>query len=71
VWYIDPRTRRVRVYTSPDDVIELSEKDTLDGGDVLPGFSVPVAQLFDQLTLAAKPPKTPKANGGKKPKKRK
>jgi Uma2 family endonuclease len=71
VWYIDPRTRSVRVYTSPDDVTELGEKDTLDGGDVLPGFSVPVAQLFDQLSAAPKPTKPPKANGGKKIKKRK
>lgn len=71
VWYIDPRTRRVQVYTSPDDVTELGEKDTLYGGDVLPGFSVPVAQLFDQLTPAPKAAITPKASGGKKPKKRK
>ena len=70
VWYIDPRTRSVRVYTSPDDVTELGAKDTLDGGEVLPGFSVPVAQLFDQLATASKPTK-PKTNGGKKIKKRK
>jgi Uma2 family endonuclease len=70
VWYIDPRTRSVRVYTSPDEVTELGEKDTLDGGDVLPGFSVPVAQLFDQLTPTPKAAKTSKA-GGKKPRKRK
>jgi Uma2 family endonuclease len=72
VWYADPRKRTVQVYTSPDDVTELGENDTLDGGDVLPGFSVPVASLFEQL---ASPPaskaKTPKPNGGKKPKKRK
>ena len=71
VWYIDPRTRTVRVFTSPDDVTELGEADTLDGGDVLPGFSVEVARLFDQLAPAAKHAKAPKANGGKKPKKRK
>ena len=70
VWYIDPRKRTVRVFTSPDDVTELGEADTLDGGDVLPGFAVEVARLFDQLTPTAKPAKPPKANG-KKPKKRK
>lgn len=70
VWYIDPRTRTVRVFTSPDDVAELGEADTLDGGDVLPGFAVEVARLFDQLAPAKKPAKPPKANG-KKPKKRK
>jgi Uma2 family endonuclease len=70
VWYIDPRKRTVQVYTSPEDAEELGEGDTLDGGDVLPGFSVPVASLFDQLAPAAKP-KSPKSNGGKKPQKRK
>ena len=34
VWYIDPRTRTVRVFTSPDHVTELGEADTLDGRDV-------------------------------------
>lgn len=71
VWYIDPRKRTVRVFTSPDDATELGEADTLDGGNVLPGFSVEVARLFDQLAPAAKPAKPPKSNGGKKPKKRK
>jgi Uma2 family endonuclease len=69
VWLIDPRARTVRVHTSPDDAEELGERDTLDGGDVLPGFSVPVASLFEQLAPAAKPKS--KSNGGKKPKKRK
>lgn len=71
VWYIDPRKRTVRVFTSPDDATELGVADTLDGGNVLPGFSVEVARLFDQLAPAAKPAKPPKSNGGKKPKKRK
>ena len=71
VWYVDPRKRTVHVFTSPDDVTELGEADTLDGGTVLPGFFVEVARLFDQLAPAAKPAKPPKADGGKKPKKRK
>jgi Uma2 family endonuclease len=70
VWYIDPRKQTVKVYTSPDNVEELGEGDSLNGGDVLPGFSVPVSALFEQLSPAAKP-SPPKANGGKKPKKRK
>lgn len=49
VWYIDPRRRTVRVYTSPDQCIELNERQTLDGGAVLPGFSLPLAQLFARL----------------------
>ncbi|VTR94368.1 Uncharacterized protein OS=Singulisphaera acidiphila (strain ATCC BAA-1392 / DSM 18658 / VKM B-2454 / MOB10) GN=Sinac_0487 PE=4 SV=1: Uma2 [Gemmata massiliana] len=31
VWFIDPRKRTARVFTSPDDVTELNETDTLDG----------------------------------------
>jgi Uma2 family endonuclease len=45
-WFIDPRARTVEVYTSPDQVTTLTDADTLAGGDVLPGFSLPVGQLF-------------------------
>jgi Uma2 family endonuclease len=69
VWYIDPRKRAVRVYTSPDDVTELTETETLDGGNALPGFAIEVARLFDQLAPAPKPAK-PKAGGAKRPKKK-
>jgi hypothetical protein len=36
---------------------ELADADTLTGGDVLPGFSVPVARLFGDLEAAPKPTK--------------
>jgi Uma2 family endonuclease len=49
VWEIDPFKRTVVVYTSPDDVTTLTESDTLDGGAVLPGFSLPLKQLFARL----------------------
>jgi Uma2 family endonuclease len=52
VWYIDPQRRTVRVYTNPDQCIELIERQTLDGGAVLPGFSLPLAQLFARLPKA-------------------
>ena len=45
-WIINPRTRRVAVYSATAPVRWLHEGDTLDGGDVLPGFAVPVAELF-------------------------
>jgi Uma2 family endonuclease len=64
VWFIDPEKRTVRVFTSPDDVTELTEADTLDGGDVLPGFAVPIARLFADLGDTPKP--TPKPKGKKK-----
>ena len=48
-WLIDPASRTVDIYTSPDDFTRLTEKDTLDGGEVLPGFSLPLAELFGKL----------------------
>ncbi len=46
VWVVDPRRRTVAVYT-PDGMARiLRQGDALDGGDVIPGFSMPVADLF-------------------------
>src|SRR5262249_42473795 len=39
VWYVNPDKRTVQVFTAPDQSITLTETDTLDGGEVLPGFS--------------------------------
>jgi Uma2 family endonuclease len=49
VWEIDPRERIATVYTDPDSSTVLSESDTLDGGDVLPGFTLPLRQLFAEF----------------------
>ena len=46
VWYVYPATHEVRVYASPDQCITLGVQDALDGGDVLPGFQLPLATLF-------------------------
>ncbi|MBA4189710.1 MAG: Uma2 family endonuclease [Planctomycetaceae bacterium] len=46
VWLVDPETRTVLVYRGSMRGTELDENDTLDGGDVLPGFSCKVADLF-------------------------
>jgi Uma2 family endonuclease len=46
VLVLNPRTRTVAVYTSHTDVARLTESDTLDGGEVLPGFACRVAELF-------------------------
>lgn len=48
VWYVDPDDRTVRVFTSPDDAHQLSENDNLDGGEVLPGLSISIHDLFSQ-----------------------
>ena len=46
VWLIQPETCEVSIYTAPKRVQILDEEDTLDGGDVLPGFRLAVADLF-------------------------
>jgi Uma2 family endonuclease len=46
VWLVDPRTRTVAVYTSTAKPIMLTEKQVLTGGDVLPGFRLPLRKLF-------------------------
>jgi Protein of unknown function (DUF820). len=45
-WIVRPRTRTVTVYRSLREVQVLRPGDTLEGGDVLPGFAVPVESLF-------------------------
>jgi Uma2 family endonuclease len=49
-WIFDPRARVVAVHRSPGppDTV-LSEADTLEGGGVLPGFEMRLADLFDEL----------------------
>lgn len=49
VWEIDPNARTVAVYTSIADVTTLTAADTLDGGSVLPGFTMPLQDLFAEL----------------------
>ncbi len=46
VWVVDPARRVVSVRGSRAPEHWLSEADTLEGDDVLPGFSIPVARLF-------------------------
>jgi Uma2 family endonuclease len=49
LWEIDPRARTVRVYTAVDQFTDHTAADTLRGEPVLPGFSLPLAQLFAEL----------------------
>jgi Uma2 family endonuclease len=46
VWLVDPRTRTVAVYTSDTNPRMLTERQTLTGGEVLPGFRLPLRKLF-------------------------
>jgi Uma2 family endonuclease len=49
VWEVDPVARTVAVYTNVTQVVTLTVNDTLDGGSVLPGFVLPVHELFAEL----------------------
>ncbi len=48
VWLIDPPTRTAEVYTAPTQRTAVAEDQALDGGAVLPGFSLPLRRLFDR-----------------------
>jgi Uma2 family endonuclease len=50
VWVLFPVSGRLYVYQSPERVTGLERSDELDGGDVLPGFRLPVATLFEAVT---------------------
>ena len=42
----DPERRTVTVYRSLDDIRMLTENDAIDGADVVPGWKLPVAEIF-------------------------
>ena len=46
VWVVLPEQKSVRVEHADGTARRLGLADTLDGGDVLPGFACPVADLF-------------------------
>lgn len=43
---VNPRKRAVTVYRSLTDIRILTEDDTLDGGDVVPGWTMAVKEIF-------------------------
>jgi Uma2 family endonuclease len=46
VWYVDPERRNAVVHTASGQVTEVGEDEALDGGEVLPGFSVVLRDWF-------------------------
>lgn len=54
VWYIDPPTRSAMVYTSAEDQgTHHAETEPLTGGDVLSGFTLSLAEIFQQADSQA------------------
>jgi Uma2 family endonuclease len=47
VWYVLPDRQEVHIYTAPDQREVITADDNLHGGEVLPGFYLPIRQLLD------------------------
>jgi Uma2 family endonuclease len=48
IWLVYPNTQTVVEYRSLTQIRHLVRDDKLEGGEVLPGFSHPLSQLFRQ-----------------------
>ncbi len=46
VWLVDPDAETVMVYSGTMRGVEYGPKDTIDGGEIIPGFSSKVAEFF-------------------------
>jgi len=46
VWLVSPTAEKIYIYDSPVQVRILAVEDYLDGGELLPGFRLKVADLF-------------------------
>ena len=46
VWIVWPERRAVSVFRAGEAELWLTENDELDGGDVIPGFRLPIASIF-------------------------
>jgi len=49
VWLVYPRTKSIVVYSSLTDVTILTLDDELTGGDIVPGFTCKVADIFKKI----------------------
>ncbi len=59
-WVVDPRKRTVAVHTAPDQSRLVTEQESLDGGEVLPGLTLPLGELFADLEEEPKREKSKK-----------
>ena len=47
VWVVRPRFKTVTVHRSPTDVSVLTHQDRLEGEQVIPGFAIPLGEIFE------------------------
>lgn len=59
VWYVDPARKEVDVFPNGNAKRKktFGLRDTLTGGNILPGFTLPVAKIFEKRAPAKKPGK--------------
>jgi len=50
-WIVYPERREIIVSTGPNQHRTLGPEDTLDGGTILPGFTLRVVELFERVKL--------------------
>jgi Uma2 family endonuclease len=48
VWLIDPKKRTARVFSTVGKSVLVQAKESIDGGEVLPGFVVKLSHLLDR-----------------------
>jgi Uma2 family endonuclease len=48
VWVVEPEEQRVYIFRPGRDVQRVDNTGTLSGEDAIPGFTLPVAQLFER-----------------------
>lgn len=54
VWVVHPTLSKIHVYTSPTEPIRvLNVGDVLDGGAVVPGFKLPLTELFTEANAVS------------------
>lgn len=58
VWVVYPETREVEVHVPNQPVRIVGIDGTLDGGDILPGFTLAVTEIFPDAEAAAQPKST-------------
>ena len=55
VWVVWPNAEQIHVYSSPKSVKIYGVGDTLEGDPVVPGFRLPLIELFPPEELSAEP----------------
>ncbi len=53
LWHVDPKRWKVRVFTDRNHSIVLGKDEHLEGGDVLPGFTLSIREWFGEAERTA------------------